>query len=106
MKTSGLGVEESRKMVLFTVMCMLVLAASQASAMGAGATTGFASEVYDIVVTKILQGPIGFVAGVAAVVYGALNAVKAQFLPAAAAIIGGGVLIKSDALVSSMGMMV
>ena len=59
--------------------------------------------VYDIVVTKILNGPIGVVAGVAFIVLGALQAARNNLVGAIPAIVAGGVLIKAEAIVEGLG---
>lgn len=88
-------------MFLFAVVCLLV------NAFPAFAVTtpdsGFAQEVYDIAVTKILQGPIGFVCGVAAIAFGAVAAIKSQIMTAVPAVLGGAVLLKADTIVQSLG---
>lgn len=66
-------------------------------------TGGFAQDVYDVGVTKILQGPIGFVAGVAAIVWGAIVAIQGKLMTAAPAVLGGAVLLKADSIVESLG---
>ena len=63
----------------------------------------FAYDVYDIVVNQILNGPIGTVAGLAAIVLGAIAAIRSQIMLAVPSIIGGAVLIKADAIAQSMG---
>jgi hypothetical protein len=86
-------------MVLTTVM---VLVATQAFAITAP-TGGFAQDVYDIFVTKMLKGPIGFVAGCVAIIFGAVMAIRAQIMTAIPAVIGGAVMLKADAVVESLG---
>ena len=66
----------------------------------------FAYDVYDIAVTKILKGPVGFVGGIFAMAYGAMLAMRAQVLPAIASILGGGILLGADGIVNSMGCMI
>ena len=66
---------------------------------------GFAQSVYDVVVTDMLQGPVGFVAGVGAIAFGAYSAVTSRILPAISAIGGGAILLKADSIVGSMGML-
>ncbi len=67
------------------------------------ATNGFAADIYDIAVTKILKGPIGFVAGCACIALGAIAAVKSQIMTAIPAVLGGAALMKADAIVNSLG---
>ena len=66
----------------------------------------FAYSVYDVGVNDILKGPIGFVGGAAAIVYGAIMAVQGRIMGAIPAILGGAVMLKADAIVSSLGAIV
>jgi len=87
---------------MFTLLCCLVMAGS-AFAITAPAASSFAYDIYDVAVTKMLQGPVGFVGGVAAMVVGALMAIQQKFMGAIPAICGGALLLKADALVTSLG---
>ncbi len=69
------------------------------------AAGSFAYEVYDIAVLKLLQGPVGFVGGVGAMVFGAISAIRGQIMGAVPAILGGAVLLKADSVVTSLGML-
>ena len=69
-------------------------------------TTVFAYDVYDIGVNSILKGPIGFVGGVGAIVFGGVTAVRGAILQALPALLGGGVLLKADTIVSTLGVCV
>lgn len=64
-----------------------------------------AYDVYNIAVNQILQGPIGFVGGVAMVVIGAATFPKSWPLGAATAI-SGGAMLKAPAIVGSMGLII
>lgn len=69
-------------------------------------TTGtFAYDIYDLAIKDILGGPIGFVGGTAAVVMGGVMAVKNQFLPAVASVLGGAAILKSSSITQSLGML-
>lgn len=74
-----------------------------AHAITAPATGSFAYSVYDIGVNQILKGPIGFVGGVGAVVWGAIAAVQGKIMTAVPAILGGAAMLKADSIVSSLG---
>ncbi len=74
-----------------------------AHAITAPASGSFAYSVYDIGVNDILKGPIGFVGGVAAIVWGAVTAIQGRIMSAVPAIIGGAAMLKADAIVSSLG---
>jgi len=56
-------------------------------------------------VNSILKGPIGFVAGLAAVCFGAALAIQQKIGGAIPALLGGAVLLKADTIVSSMGLL-
>lgn len=87
---------------LFGAMA-LTLAATSVFAIVAPAAGSFAYDVYDIAVTRMLQGPVGFVGGVAAMVVGAVFAIQGKIMGAIPAIVGGAVLLKADTLVTSLG---
>ena len=82
----------------------LVLTATQVSAFTAPAAGSFAYTVYDVAVERILQGAIGFVAGVGAMVMGAVLAIQQKVLAAIPAILGGAILLNADTLVTTLGM--
>ncbi len=92
----------------FTILSLIgfafaLVVSTDAFAITTPAAGSFAYDVYDIAVTKILQGPIGFVAGVIAIVTGAVFAIKSEIMTAIPAVIGGAVLLKADAVVNSLG---
>jgi len=70
-----------------------------------GSSSGFAGEVYDIVVDKLLNGPVGFTAGVGCLVYGTASLVLGRVVPAVLSIIGGAMLIKAPAIANTLGML-
>jgi len=74
-------------------------------AITAPAAGSFAYDVYDMAVNSILKGPIGFVAGLAAVCFGAALAIQQKIGGAIPALLGGAVLLKADTIVSSMGLL-
>ncbi len=95
----------------FLVMALLVgigilMNIPAAHAVTAPTTGSFAYSVYDIGVNDILKGPIGFVGGVAAMVFGAVSAIQGRVLQAAPAILGGAAMLKADTIVSSLGAIV
>lgn len=79
------------------------LMASNAMAMTVPAAGSFAYDLYDIGVNQILLGPIGFVAGVACMVFAAILAIRQMILPAAGVVLGGAFLLKADAVVQTIG---
>jgi len=76
-----------------------------ANAITAPSSGSFLYDLYDIVVTKMLQGPAGFVAGVAAIAYGSAMLITGRIAPAVTGILGGALLIKSDAITTSLGLL-
>ena len=82
----------------------VVFSAQDLLAITAPASGTFAYDIYDIAVNSILKGPIGFVGGLGAIVFGAVNAIRGQVLPAIPSILGGAALIKADSIVTSLGM--
>jgi hypothetical protein len=92
-----------RLMLYMVVSLSVLMLYSVAFAIVAPAAGSFAYDVYDVAVVKMLQGPIGFVGGVAAMIIGAVLAIQGKIMGAIPAICGGAVLLKADALVTSLG---
>ncbi len=86
-----------------TLALGLSMIAPAVFAITAPAAGSFAYDVYDIAVTKMLQGPIGFVGGASAMVVGAVMAIQGKLMTAVPAIVGGALLLKADTLVTSLG---
>jgi len=82
---------------------LALLVTTDAFAIAAPVPGTFAYDVYDIAILKMLQGPIGFVAGVMAIVVGAVLAIRSEIMPAIPAVIGGAILLKADAIVQTLG---
>lgn len=83
----------------------LLLASGMAGAFTAPSAGDFGYDVYDIVVNQILNGPIGFIGGVALIVFGATQIMKNWFVTILC-IIAGTVLIRADSLVVTLGSLV
>jgi hypothetical protein len=66
-------------------------------------STVFAYDVYQVGVEGVLKGPIGFVGGCGAIVFGAVTAIRGAILQALPALLGGGVLLKADGIVTTLG---
>lgn len=64
----------------------------------------FAYKIYELIGINIVQGPIGFAAGIFFVVLGAASLTKNP-LGALGALVGGAVILYSNELVKSMGLM-
>ncbi len=84
----------------------VTLYAVAANAITAPASTAFAYDVYDVGVNSVLKGPIGFIGGVGAIVFGAVTAIRGAVLQALPALLGGGVLLKADSIVTTLGVCV
>ena len=65
-----------------------------------------AYDLYDIGVNQILLGPIGFIAGVACMVFAAILAIRQMILPAAGVVLGGAFLLKADSVVQTIGALI
>ena len=75
------------------------------SAFTTPAAGSFGFDVYDVVVTQILSGPIGFVGGVFLIVWGATQLMR-SWMTTVTCVIAGTVLIKSVAILTSLGAVV
>lgn len=99
-----LTVERHRQaFVMLGIAMIATIFSLSATAITVPATTDFAYDVYDIIVIKLLQGPVGFVGGLAAIVVGAAQLTKSWML-AILGILSGTIIIKADSIVSSLGM--
>jgi hypothetical protein len=96
--------EEAVKVLMFTLFLLMAIV-PQVFAITAPAVGSFAYDVYDMAVNSILKGPIGFVAGLGAVCFGAALAIQQKIGGAIPALLGGAVLLKSDTIVTSMGLL-
>lgn len=76
-----------------------------AHALAAPATGTFAYDVYDVAVNKLLKGPIGFVVGLALIVFGATQLLK-SWMVAILGVLAGTILVKADAIVVSLGALI
>lgn len=90
-------------MTTMALCTALLILATNADAMTVPAAGSFAYDLYDIGVNQILLGPIGFVAGVACMVFAAILAIRQMILPAAGVVLGGAFLLKADAVVQTIG---
>ena len=92
-----------KKTAIITVGIVLGTAATAAAINAPVGPADFAWDVYDIGVNRILNGPIGFVAGAGAMVAGAIAAIQQKIGLAAMAILGGAVLLNADSMITSLG---
>lgn len=64
----------------------------------------FFYNIYELLVDRIIQGPIGTAGGVAAMAYGGIKLILGQWSQALFPILGGAVLVKAEDLAQSVGM--
>jgi hypothetical protein len=83
-------------------LCLLAPSALAFTAPSAG---DFGYDLYDIVVLKILGGPIGFIGAVALIVWGATK-IMTQWMITIACIIAGTILIKAEGIVTTLGALI
>lgn len=97
-------IKKSKIIAMLAIMVAASLMASaNAFALAVPAAGSFAYDLYDIGVNEILLGPIGFIAGVACMVFAAILAIRQMILPAAGVVLGGAFLLKADSVVQSIG---
>ena len=100
----------SKKMTLIALLAVLGVWASMnlpsaVYAFTAPAAGSFAYDVYDIAVKKIAQGPVGFVAGVTGIVLGVMQLFAGRVLSAVPGVLGGALILKSEDIVTSLGLL-
>ena len=88
------------------ILCTCFLLPGNVMAMAVPAAGSFAYDLYDIGVNQILLGPIGFIAGVACMVFAAILAIRQMILPAAGVVLGGAFLLKADSVVQTIGALI
>ena len=91
-----------KPLLLLALGLCCALVSLSAGAIAVPESGSFAFDVYDVIVNKILKGPIGFVGGLAAIVIGAAQLTKSWVL-AVLGILAGTVVIKADSIVTSLG---
>lgn len=90
--------------IALMVFGVTVITARIAAAFTAPASGSFAYTVYDVAINQMLNGPIGFVAGVGAMALGAVMAIQQKIMLAIPCILGGAVLLNAESLVTTLGM--
>lgn len=70
-----------------------------------GAPNPLGYEIYDVAVNKMLNGPVGFVAGVGIIGFGAMQIMKAWPL-ALLGVLGGSAMLKADDIVTTLGALI
>ena len=96
-----------KKMALFVLLTLLVtLVATQAFAFQAPAAGDFGFEAYDFLIKKLLQGPMGAIAGVLAVIAGVALLIQQKMVPAIVCILGGVVVFNVGTIVTAVGALI
>jgi hypothetical protein len=73
----------NKRLAIFLMVSLLVMGLTQVVMAITAPTSGsFAYDIYDIVVNKMLKGPVGFVSGLAAIAFGAVNLIQARIMTA------------------------
>lgn len=91
-----------RATMFMVVLAVGLLLSAIAGAFTAPAAGDFGYDIYDIVVNQILNGPIGFIGGVALIVFGATK-IMTNWMLTILCIIAGTILIRADDLVVTLG---
>jgi len=94
-----------RGIAIALLLVAMLMVSSIAAAFTAPAAGDFGYDVYDIVVNKILNGPIGFIGGLFLIVFGVTQIMK-NWMMTILCIIAGTVLIRAEAMVVTLGAMV
>ena len=102
-KSYALDIRQAQVITTLAVFIACLLISTNAMAMAVPAAGSFAYDLYDIGVNQILLGPIGFIAGVACMVFAGIMAIRQMLLPAAGVVLGGAFLLKADAVVQTIG---
>lgn len=96
---------EHRRDVLTALLAFSVLVTGNAFAFVTPAAGSFGYDIYDILVNQILLGPIGFCGGIFLIVWGGAQVMK-NWVITILAIIAGTIIIRADALVLSLGVLI
>jgi nitrate reductase gamma subunit len=97
---------KTRALVALAILSIWILMPGNVMAMAVPAAGSFAYDLYDIGVNQILLGPIGFIAGVACMVFAAILAIRQMILPAAGVVLGGAFLLRADSVVQTIGALI
>lgn len=90
-------------LIAYAASFALVVFSGMADAATVPGAGEFGYDVYDIAVNKIVQGPIGFVAGVMSIAYGGVETVRGNVWIGIPAAIGGAVVLKADSITQTLG---
>lgn len=98
------NVQVNSAMIFILAAALLLSFQGIALAIPVPAADTFIYDVYDIGVNKILKGAPGFVIGVGTIAWGGSHMLKSQVPMAIMSIIGGGIILKADSMVTTLGM--
>ncbi len=84
----------------------LVLANTASAFVPVPAAGSFAFDIYDVAVNDILNGPIGFVGGVASMAMGGVMAIQQKLMLAIPCVLGGAGIMTADTITTSLGAVV
>jgi 5,10-methenyltetrahydromethanopterin hydrogenase len=95
----------ARNVSLMLAATLMAFVPGMASAFTAPTAGDFGYDIYDIVVTKMLGGPIGFIGAIALIIWGATK-VMTQWMITVLCVIAGTIIIKAEDLVVTLGLVV
>lgn len=87
------------------MLCLLLAAGSAAHAFSAPAAGDLGYDIYDIVVNQGVKGPLGFVGGVAAFLFG-VSRLFSNIMIGIPTIVAAVCLIKADSILQTFGMVI
>ena len=97
---------KNRNVLVMVVVSLVVLAmAGVAMAFTTPTNAGVGFSLYKLIVTDIVQGPIGTAAGVVMLAGGAVGAAMGKLTAAAWPLVGGGILVAAPTIATSLGML-
>lgn len=99
---SDRSLRTERKMKSMFALMLLSLVSAPSFAFTVPSSTSFGYAVYDIVIAKMLQGPLGWVGAALLVVWGISNIMK-QWLITVVCIVGATCIIKVTTILTSLG---
>ena len=100
------GIVNKRVVVLVMTLLVVLATAGAAFALNGGSgNTGVGGDLYDLVVNKFINGPLGAAAGTGFIVVGAVMACMGKISGAVWPLIGGGLLASASTLASSLGLL-
>jgi hypothetical protein len=93
-------------MMLAVAVAMFLFSSLDAHAVTAPAAGSFMYDAYDIVVNSLLKGALGFVVAIFVFVTGIAMFFRQMIIPGVVCIVCTALIIKSDAIIASLGMLI